>query len=77
MSWIVSFVSLIVIYFTLRKVWWAPIAGVIGQVSWFLYIIVDEQYGLFPTVICHTIIYALSIRPWIRDRKSKVFTVND
>lgn len=67
MSWVVSVISLFVIYLMTKKWKYAPIFGLLGQFVWILYALIEKQYGLFPAIIGYSVVYILAIPKWMRD----------
>ena len=52
----------------LRKVWWAPIFGLVIQIFPAIYAYQTDQWGFLITPLFMGPIYAVSIRKWARER---------
>jgi len=63
-QWLGLFVScfVIIVVTLIGEHWyWAPVLGVVCQLSWVYYVIKSKQFGLLPSVLAFMIIY---IRLW-------------
>lgn len=70
MSWVAGIVALLVLALTLKRIWWAPIAGVVGQLFWIAYIIMDSQWGLLPCTLAYLALYIYYIPIWKKEHQS-------
>jgi hypothetical protein len=67
-SLIVSVLSVLVCYTTMKKIWWSPILGLCSQVSWYALAIVTGAYPLLVAITVYSILYTMSIRRWYAER---------
>ena len=70
--WNFVIISVITIILHLRKVWYAPIFGVLQQIAWVPIAISakDVRLTLVLSVI-YSMIYIIAIPKWFRERKDK------
>lgn len=70
LDWILGLSALGIQFCIIKKWWWAPIAGVLGQSLWTTYAITREDYGLLPSILGFTILYGYGIVKWSREKHS-------
>ena len=65
-SWIAGSMSVIVLILMGNKWRYAPLVGVITQIVWIVYVIVERQWGLIPCVVAYTIVHIRNSRKWLK-----------
>jgi nicotinamide riboside transporter PnuC len=71
MDYIISIISVLVLWLTGNKSVWGMRLGLANQVLWFIYVIVTKQYGLLIGVIAFTIVYIRNLIKWEKEKKAK------
>lgn len=64
MDWILSIVSMLVLWFMGNKSKYGPILGIAGQVLWIYYAISLRQYGLLIGTVGYLIIHIRNTMKW-------------
>lgn len=67
MDWILSFISMIMLWFMGNKNKYAPFLGIIGQMLWIYYAASLKQYGLLVGTIGYLIIHVRNAYKWNED----------
>lgn len=65
---IASVIALIIAYVMSRKLWYAPIIGLLGQVYWAWYVIHIDEYGLLLCTGVLAVIYVIAIPKWYKEK---------
>lgn len=69
-AWIVSGISIFMMWQMGNRRWWAPIVGLFGQVFWLILALYIGQYGLLPGIAGYTIVHARNAHKWHKERGS-------
>jgi predicted Rdx family selenoprotein len=72
-DWILGISALLIQLCIIKKWWWAPIAGFLGQSLWLTYALSREDYGLIPSIGGFTILYAYGIWKWTKEKHTQQF----
>jgi hypothetical protein len=67
-DWWVGFGAIVIQFLLIKKLWWAPIAGLVYQPLWFFYIFITREWGFLPPTLLFTILYSYGIVKWKKDR---------
>jgi hypothetical protein len=76
MDWIISGLSLIVIWTMGNKSWYAPFIGIFSQVFWVYYALSLKQYGLLIATIGYLFIHIRNAYKWnVTDKKEDILNL--
>lgn len=64
MTWVISFVSVLVLWLMGNKSKWGPRIGVLNQLLWFWFVLSEKQYGLLLGVIMFTVVQIRNLIRW-------------
>jgi hypothetical protein len=67
-DWVLGGSTILLKIFLIRKLWFAPIVGLIVQSIWICYSLVTNEYGLLLTPLVMTPFYAFNIKKWKAER---------
>jgi len=67
MTYIMSVLSIAMIYLMGNRWKYAPIVGLINQTLWIYYTISKQEWGLAPMVIAYTVIHARNSFKWLNE----------
>lgn len=70
-SWLVTAATIISICLTMRKIWWAPIFGLAHEGLWIIFAVLSGAWPLCIAAGCYTLVYAIAIPKWYRERETK------
>jgi len=69
LAWMTTVATLAVIGLTMKKVWWAPIAGLSHEVLWIAYACYSvDGWPIAIAALGYSLVYGFSIRKWWRER---------
>jgi hypothetical protein len=74
MTWILSILTILTLWFVGNKSIWGPIIGFVSQIIWIVYIALTVQWGLLPMEIVLLIVYVRMFFLW-RAKSSHLFFV--
>jgi len=66
-SWIAGTLSVFVLILMGNKWRWAPIVGIITQIAWIIYVVIDKQWGLAPCVAAYLIVHIRNSVKWLKE----------
>lgn len=71
-AWLATIATIFVVFVTLRKIWWAPIAGLLHEGIWLAFAFSEPgNYPIAIAAIVYSVLYTASIPKWYRERKNK------
>jgi hypothetical protein len=50
------------------KKWWAPFLGLVNQLFWIGFVIINKKWGLAPGVLLYTVVHARNAYKWMKTR---------
>jgi hypothetical protein len=68
-SWLLTGVGVFGLYLIGRKLVLGWIVGILAQVLWVAYAYVSGQPGFYVSAIAYGLVYAVSLRRWIRQAR--------
>ena len=71
-EWLAGIASVITLGLMATKWRWAPMIGLTLQFAWWIFIFVDEVWGLLSCTIAYTIILAVASYTWLKRPKDKI-----
>ena len=72
MSWILSGISVLMIWLMGNKNKYAPLVGLVGQIAWIYYAIFDvKDYGLISGAVVFIFVHGRNLIKWMREDKNK------
>ncbi|HUT91061.1 MAG TPA: hypothetical protein VMY37_16280 [Thermoguttaceae bacterium] len=70
LAWLTTCATVAVVFLTMRKVWWAPIAGLLHEGLWIAFALTSEGgWPIMFAAMLYAIVYAISIPKWWRERQ--------
>ncbi len=70
MDWVLSAVSMLVLWLMGNKNKYGPIIGVIGQILWIYYALSIKQYGLLAGTIGYLVIHCRNSYKWLKSKEN-------
>ncbi len=67
MDWLLSGISILMLWLMGNKSKWGPIVGIVAQVLWLIYVLRIEQYGLLLGVVAYAVVHARNLYKWSRE----------
>ncbi len=64
MAWVLSILSVLMLWLMGNKSRYGPIVGIVAQVLWIIYVLKIEEYGLLLGVIAYTIVHIRNFWKW-------------
>lgn len=68
-DWVTGILAIVLQFFIIKKCWWAPIAGLLYQPVWVIYIIITGEYGFILPTIMFAVLYAYGTVKWTKERR--------
>lgn len=69
-GWILSVLGLVGFYVTGKKIWWGWWVNVGGQVVWYAYSIITQQWGFLVMTTMYTIIFTKNAIEWTKEHRA-------
>lgn len=67
-AWVCSIITIVVLFLTMRKVWYAPILGVLSEIPWIIFAFKVNAKPLLVCCLVFAIIYTSNIKKWYEER---------
>lgn len=66
-SWVMSAMSVLMLWQMGNKSKYAPVTGLVNQIMWIVYVIGTQQWGLMPGVIAFTVVHTRNLIKWNKE----------
>ncbi len=68
MDWLLSGISILMLWLMGNKSRWGPIVGIVTQVLWLIYVLNTEQHGLLIGTVAYAVIHVRNLRKWNKEQ---------
>ena len=67
LTWLLSIMSVAMLWLMGNKSRWGPILGLVNQAAWIIYEVITHQWGLMAGTLCYTVVHIRNIIKWSKE----------